>query len=484
MLRGSSVRCLLASLLIGVLAFVASTQRRLLYDLLDISTVAATNSTATGPSAAQSPPASAAGEDSALLVYVGYLSAPNNRAKRDSLREECFPQIREACLGRVNVTHTNSSNVGWGPSCDVRFFIGQPNDPNEAAKRAKHHSVGKMATQSEIDAADKLQNESDAFGDVQMLPMRDTYHDLPDKTLSILRHGALSGATVVLKIDDDRCPDSEFDRVHPRARVAENSSCFIGFAVAKVLEVASSTPPNVARYVGVYLFKGTEYPHLQKGADGSRSPYMSGPAYLLSNALARAVAIDDINHSVLYMKYGSSSEDVDMGKWYEYAKTTHPELEFVREEVKGLAREHPAKKAVRKERFVATKAKTLGPMVQTINDRKCWAVVANNAIAVEECNASKPSQNFTLADDGRIQVGTLPGHCFNFRDHKMSKCLEGNGEQQKHQLFRYDGTTGLVKGNDGAGPCVDYNVEEGRIAQWECHDMDNQKFRTYVRPAS
>lgn len=203
---------------------------------------------------------------------------------------------------RYSSNATTIGNSGWGPRCAIRFYIGQPNDPTQAAQRARGHAQGALATADEIAAAERLQGESDEFGDMQMIPMRDMYNDLPDKTLAIVQHGALSGARAVVKIDDDMCPD-----------------------ISKVLNIARKTPSNVARYVGIDLWKGTEYKSLQ-GADGSIAHYMSGPVYLLSAALAKAVAIDDINHSVLFMKYGTSSEDVNMGKWFEYAKTTHPEL--------------------------------------------------------------------------------------------------------------------------------------------------------------
>jgi len=258
-----------------------------------------------------------------LLVFVGYLSAPGNHEKRDWLRKHCFPQIRDACQGFNYATAkkiserddgSHSKEGQWGTACDIHFFIGQPNDPHAATSR-QGHEQGVLATHFEIDLAHSLQNESDLFGDIHMLPMRDSYFDLPSKTLSILRLGVQSRAETVLKIDDDRCPD-----------------------MAKVLAIASSTPHNVARYVGHYEWNGTEY-EIMKGADGSTTPYMSGPGYLLSRALARAVALDNINHSVLYMPYGSSSEDVDMGKWFVHAKQTHPELKSAREAVRGLTRE-------------------------------------------------------------------------------------------------------------------------------------------------
>jgi len=274
-------------------------------------------------------------DNNKLLVFIGYLSAPSNHEKRNWLRKTCFPKIRDACLEfNTTTTTTKFSNatksdihphhkgqLGWGTSCDGRFFIGHPNDPSAASTR-QGKKQGVFATEMEIELAQSLQHESDIFGDIQMLPMRDSYFELPDKTLSILRHGLLlqnnnnngggGAAESILKIDDDHCPN-----------------------MTKVLSIASTTPRNVARYVGFYRWKGTEYT-IMKGADGSIDPYMSGPGYLVSRALAQAVAVDDINHSVLYMPYGSSSEDVDMGKWFAHANRTHPELEFVYEVVKDL----------------------------------------------------------------------------------------------------------------------------------------------------
>ena len=363
---------------------------------------------------------------------------------------------------RYSSNATTIGNSGWGPRCAIRFYIGQPNDPTQAAQRARGHAQGALATADEIAAAERLQGESDEFGDMQMIPMRDMYNDLPDKTLAIVQHGALSGARAVVKLDDDMCPD-----------------------ISKVLNIARKTPSNVARYVGIDLWKGTEYKSLQ-GADGSIAHYMSGPVYLLSAALAKAVAIDDINHSVLFMKYGTSSEDVNMGKWFEYAKTTHPELRFKRETVYGLATNHPPKNLKRMPpvRSVAPRKKTLGPMVQNIKDDTCWEATAELAIAVAECDVSKPGQNVTLNFDGRIRVGSLPGYCFDIRTDKLSTCLESKDEKALQQTFRYDPSTRLVKGKGGRGQCVDYNVEDGRIAQWPCHGEVNQEFHTYAKPES
>lgn len=246
--------------------------------------------------------------DDAPLLYIGYLSAPGNREKRDVLRETCFPRIRAACLAHGRNT-TTGGGPGWGTACAGGFFVGRPGDV--AAHTGKLQ--GANATATEIALAESLAAENAAFGDLELIPLRDAYADLPLKTLAILRAGAASGVAAVLKIDDDMCPDME-----------------------KVLQIARHTPRHVARYVGQYQWRGTEYRSMQ-GADGSVDPYMSGPVYIVSGVLARAVAFDDWVHSVLYMPYGSSSEDVNMGKWFAHANRTHPELEFVRQTVRGLA---------------------------------------------------------------------------------------------------------------------------------------------------
>lgn len=112
------------------------------------------------------------------------------------------------------------------------------------------------------------------------------------------------------------------------------------YSVEKILSIAQETSPEEAKYLG-YLVSGNHSLELERGPDGSEAPpYMNGPAYLVSLALARAVAIDNGAQSILYMPYGSSTEDANMGKWYEYAKQTHPHLKFTRETVHPVATEH------------------------------------------------------------------------------------------------------------------------------------------------
>ena len=60
-----------------------------------------------------------------------------------------------------------------------------------------------------------------------------------------------------------------------------------------------------------------------RGADGRTVPYMSGNLYGMSIGLAAHIVHDDWPRSVLYLAYGSSSEDVDVGRWVDFVKEEH-----------------------------------------------------------------------------------------------------------------------------------------------------------------
>lgn len=260
------------------------------------------------------------------LVLVGYLSAPRNRAKRDWLRESLsaerarrVPELRGGSPeSRRNAGGGDGDGRAWGGRVPRPILRGAAQRPGEAAagRQGDRSAQGALATPMEIDLALQLQNESDALGDIQMIPMRDTYNDLPLETLSILQHGARSGARLIFKIDDDQCPTD----------------------MARVLKLAAATSPNMAQYAGRYKFNGTEYTTM-RGADGTTSDYMGGLAYLVSGALARAIALDDSTRSILHMPYGSSSEDVDIRRWYLQAQMTHPELTFEMDVIPTLTSE-------------------------------------------------------------------------------------------------------------------------------------------------
>lgn len=223
------------------------------------------------------------------LLFVAYLSAPSNMDRRAAVREKCFPSIRAA---------------GY----DVKFFIGRPNDESNPISRAQ----GQVATQLESDLAGSLQEESEKYGDVVITPFRDAYRDLTDKVSFLFRYGLQAGAQNILKIDDDWCPD-----------------------MMRVQSACDAIIPSQAHYIGQYLWEGNEY-DIMKGRDGTVAKFMTGVGFILSASLARAIFYDDLVHTLLFAPYGTSSDDANIGKWYDYAIKKHPELKFSREVVQGL----------------------------------------------------------------------------------------------------------------------------------------------------
>merc|ERR1719230_1298351 len=78
--------------------------------------------------------------------------------------------------------------------------------------------------------------------------------------------------------------------------------------------------------MGFHMWNGTEYPKIMQTVDKTPTPYMSGPAYMLSAALAKAIYVDNGVDTSMWMQYGSSSEDMTMGKYVARTAATHPSL--------------------------------------------------------------------------------------------------------------------------------------------------------------
>merc|ERR1711972_544978 len=183
--------------------------------------------------------------------------------------------------------------------------------PNEIGPPVLN-SQGQRATQMEADTAKQLQDESDRWGDIVIVPFRDTYRDLTDKVAFLFRYALQQGVDNVLKIDDDWCPDMNV-----------------------VVPVCKQTKTSQARYVGQYLWNGDEY-EIMKGRDGTKAKFMTGVGFILSAALARVMFYDDLVHTLLFAPYGTSSDDANIGKWYDYAVVKHPSVQFSRDLVNGL----------------------------------------------------------------------------------------------------------------------------------------------------
>jgi len=179
------------------------------------------------------------------------------------------------------------------------FIVGYPID---AGRDLTVHMQGAHASDNEAKVADDLRIESETYGDMHFVPIPDGYLDLHAKTFSLLEYGYNLGAAYVVKTDDDVCLNTEglMDGIH----------------------AFETDPEGDALYAGYYDWHGTEYASM-RGRDNVPTPYMSGPGYVLSRNLVKAIVKDDEMHSILWAPYGSFDEDTNTGRWVEYARTHH-----------------------------------------------------------------------------------------------------------------------------------------------------------------
>eukprot|EP00966_Prymnesium_polylepis_P263793 6094229-Prymnesium_polylepis.1 len=181
------------------------------------------------------------------------------------------------------------------------FFVGQPallpDNPHP-------HAQGVRSTADEAALAAALTAEVATHADVHIVNARDTYRTLSVKTIALFQWGLRKGAHFIMKTDDD----------------------ILINAIPVVKQLAAwPTEEGIELYGGGHNnneWQGNEYSQM-KGADDSVAPYWNGGFYVLSASLARQIFDDDIAHTVLYMPYGSSSEDANMGKWMQHSERNH-----------------------------------------------------------------------------------------------------------------------------------------------------------------
>ena len=177
-----------------------------------------------------------------------------------------------------------------------KFFVGLPvTDANVYRKQQ-----GRLVDRKQHLAISRLKEEGKTFGDIVVLPYRDTYQDLTLKTILLLRYAFRKKVDVVVKIDEEICIN--LDKI----------------------------PTEDPLYFGGYMFSGTEY-GTQKGYDNTTVPYFSGNTYGLSRSVLRWFGKLLWNTSLFYEMYGSSSEDVNVGRW---VKMLNKSIEY--KLIKGL----------------------------------------------------------------------------------------------------------------------------------------------------
>lgn len=210
-------------------------------------------------------------------VYVGVLSAPGNVAKRDVIRRLWLDAVRR----------------DYGQSIRAEFLIGHEPSLED----------GKLGERGEM-IEGLLGEETNAHQDIVRLSLPEHYANLPDKTMQLVGLGVDARYGFIVKIDDDQ------------ALVADAAIAF-----------ADTHNATDSVYAGDWLFGEQTYDS-QVGVDQQFQPYFSGPCYALSWRLGYLVTKARRDSAASYLRYGSSSEDVMMGRWVSFLRDQGEHVRF------------------------------------------------------------------------------------------------------------------------------------------------------------
>lgn len=200
---------------------------------------------------------------------------------------------------------SNCSKIYASQNVEYKFFLGEPYAGH--SHRLDRHDQGGRNTSSEQQDSRTILDEVEKFNDIVVLPMRDQYMSLPEKTFSALKFAV------------DTWPQTQYVGLHDveycmRPEVAQKE--------IEAFEAEKATASYDQLFAGIYYWNGTEY-KMQKGPGNETAPYFSGHGYFMSRALASTIVSADRTHSILYGVYGTASEDADLGKWVQYAEQHH-----------------------------------------------------------------------------------------------------------------------------------------------------------------
>jgi len=173
---------------------------------------------------------------------------------------------------------------------------------------ADHNMSGRnqldFDTEHERQQEEALLEES-KIGDIQLLAMRDQYEVLSYKTISLFDYGLQTHAPYIMAHDDDFCANVEYLEEVLRSHEANDAGSYLYTGFHEVVR-----PEGEAAVA-------------QAGPKGYVAKYFEGSGYLLQRELAELIMVQDHSHTVLNGIYGTTSEDVNMGKWVRYASEQH-----------------------------------------------------------------------------------------------------------------------------------------------------------------
>lgn len=220
------------------------------------------------------------------FLYIGILSAPWLRDKRDMVRQYVHLPLRKAGLDKC---------------IRAEFIIGHLKPYKEDRSglhdlQDRHGKLRVLPDEKTLAQEQALLAEAKKFGDIRRIPYFEWYHTLSDKILLALQHIVSQTYHFFLKIDDDRGPDLNLLETIGFL-TGQNSSSYL---------YAGVTPLGRPRWS-------------ESGIGGQYAAYFAGPCYLLSRAIMRAI-LEAEQDTLAYMTYGSSSDDMNMGFWVAMAE--------------------------------------------------------------------------------------------------------------------------------------------------------------------
>mmetsp|Transcript_14412 Transcript_14412/g.23814 ORF Transcript_14412/g.23814 Transcript_14412/m.23814 type:complete len:354 (+) Transcript_14412:17-1078(+) len=214
---------------------------------------------------------------------------------------------------------TNCAAAYKAANISYTFLIGLPLeqtlDPNS-------HNQAAQDTPTEIAVSKALREEYMREGDVDIIPIRDVYDDLHLKTFQILQgavaqqdHSSSSAnkqddISLVVVHDDEYCADLKVLQDMCRQGQVQVPAQSTGATTTDKGQDQQQQQQYI--YGGASLWNKPSY-DIQKGFDGSFSPYFNGALYVLSVGLVRSM-VHDID-SKLSGIYASHSEDLQVGRW-------------------------------------------------------------------------------------------------------------------------------------------------------------------------
>ncbi len=261
------------------------------------------------------------------VLYVLWSSQNLNLYLKNSM-EEINPMPKKACnpsnflvliKSGAKTVYQERRDMWRNSTCPTtysehgmpyRFMIGMPAyekiDPDS-------HNQGHRASDREILAMEKLEKESHDNKDIHFLGLPDVYEIFSFKTFNMFQwaidRGVNDDTVMVIFHDDEYCL---------RPKILQD-----------VCEKADLS--NSSLYAGNNLWRKADY-EMQKGIDGSFSPYFSGWAYALSTDLIKDIVSDPA--TLFSLKNLGFMGDLQVGKWVDNQakRKDHPEqIKYVEE---------------------------------------------------------------------------------------------------------------------------------------------------------